>query len=69
MATRKYKPTSPARRQMSVAGFTEITKGKPERSLVRKLKRTGGRNNLGRITALRPGWTRSPTRSPWAPRM
>ncbi len=55
MATRKYKPTSPARRQMSVAGFTEITKGKPERSLVRKLKRTGGRNNLGRITSFQRG--------------
>ncbi|MFI3228871.1 MAG: 50S ribosomal protein L2 [Bacillota bacterium] len=50
MATIKYKPTSPARRNMSVSDFAEITSTKPERSLLAPVARTGGRNNTGRIT-------------------
>jgi len=44
MALRKYKPTSPGRRFMSVSSFDEITKSEPEKSLVEPLKKTGGRN-------------------------
>ena len=50
MAVIKYKPTSPARRNMSVSDFAEITCTKPEKSLIVSKSRTGGRNNLGRIT-------------------
>lgn len=55
MPVRKYKPTSPGRRQMSVSGFDEITKTKPEKSLLLPLKRTAGRNNIGRITTRHRG--------------
>ncbi len=55
MPVRKYKPTSPGRRQMSVSGFDEITKSKPEKSLLLPLKRTAGRNNIGRITTRHRG--------------
>src|SRR5271157_747473 len=50
MAVREYKPTSAGRRFMSVSSFEEITKKEPEKSLVVPRKRTGGRNNVGRIT-------------------
>lgn len=50
MAIKRYKPTSPARRFMSVSAFDEITSTKPERSLLETQSRTGGRNNNGRIT-------------------
>ncbi|MBR5987698.1 MAG: 50S ribosomal protein L2, partial [Clostridia bacterium] len=50
MAIKKYKPTSPARRGMSVSTFEEITKKTPERSLMVTLHKTGGRNATGRIT-------------------
>src|SRR3981081_2787307 len=50
MAIRKYKPTTPGRRGSSVADFTEITRSTPEKSLLRPLSKTGGRNNQGRIT-------------------
>lgn len=50
MAIRKYKPTSPGRRGSSVADFVEVTRSEPEKSLVRPLSKTGGRNNSGRIT-------------------
>ncbi|MFA5004524.1 MAG: 50S ribosomal protein L2 [Candidatus Omnitrophota bacterium] len=46
----KFKPTTPSRRHMSGPDFSEITKGKPERSLLLPLKKTGGRNAHGRIT-------------------
>jgi len=52
---KKYKPTSPGRRHGSVLDFTEITATKPEKALLRPLKKTGGRNNMGRITARRRG--------------
>lgn len=51
MAIRKHKPTSPGRRWMSVAAFEEITKKEPEKALTRILKKSGGRNVYGRITA------------------
>ena len=46
----KFKPTTPSRRHMSGPDFKEITKNKPERSLLLPLKKTGGRNAYGRIT-------------------
>lgn len=55
MAIRKLKPDTPSRRYMSVSSFDEITKKRPERSLTKPLKKTGGRNNLGRITSRRRG--------------
>ena len=55
MAIKRYKPTSPGRRGMSVSTFEEITKFTPERSLLEPKKRTGGRNNTGRITARHRG--------------
>ena len=50
MAIKRYKPTSPARRNMSVSDFAEITCTKPEKSLLVSKSRSGGRNNNGRIT-------------------
>lgn len=50
MPVKKYKPTTPGRRGMTVSSFEEITKSKPEKSLVVSLNKTGGRNNQGRIT-------------------
>lgn len=50
MAVRKFKPTSPAIRQMTVSTFEEITKKEPEKSLVVSLNRSGGRNSQGKIT-------------------
>ena len=50
MGIRKYKPTTPGRRGSSVADFTELTRSTPEKSLLRPLPKTGGRNSNGRIT-------------------
>jgi large subunit ribosomal protein L2 len=55
MAVKRYKPTTAGRRNMSVSGFDEITKDSPERALLSTVKRTGGRNNNGRITSRRRG--------------
>ena len=55
MALRKYKPTSPGRRFMTVSTFEEVTKTEPEKSLVAPLKKTGGRNSYGRITTRHQG--------------
>src|SRR5215211_2514077 len=55
MPIRRYKPTSPARRSMSVSTFEEITKKRPERSLIEPLKKHSGRNNRGRITTRHQG--------------
>jgi len=56
MGIRKYKPTSAGRRDASVSDFKELTKGaKPERKLLRKLTKTGGRNNQGKITTRHRG--------------
>lgn len=50
MGIKRFKPTSPGIRFMTVSTFEEITKDEPEKSLVVPLKSTGGRNNQGRIT-------------------
>lgn len=50
MAIKRFKPTSPARRFMTVSTFSEITTTKPEKSLLESKNRTGGRNANGRIT-------------------
>ena len=55
MAIRKYKPTTPGRRGSSVSDFAEITRSYPEKSLVRPLSKTGGRNVHGRITTRHKG--------------
>lgn len=55
MAVRKYKPTSPGRRNMSVSTFDEVTKSKPEKSLIEPLRRKAGRNNQGRLTVRHQG--------------
>lgn len=55
MPVKKYKPTSPGRRDMSVSTFAEITKSKPEKSLLRPLRKKGGRNNQGRLTMRHQG--------------
>jgi len=51
MGLKKFKPTSPAMRYKTVSDFADITKSEPEKSLLRPLKKTGGRNNQGRISA------------------
>lgn len=50
MSIRSYKPTTPSRRNMTNSTFEEITKSTPEKSLLSKLTKTGGRNNQGVIT-------------------
>src|SRR5882672_8805547 len=55
MAVKKYKPTSPGRRFMAVSSFDDVSKKAPEKSLLEPLKKTGGRNNNGRITTRHQG--------------
>jgi len=55
MAIKKYSPTSPARRFMTVSTFENITDKEPERSLIVPLKKKGGRNSYGRITVRHHG--------------
>ena len=55
MPTIKYKPTTPARRHMSVPSFEEVTKFTPEKSLLAKKKKNAGRNSYGRITVRHHG--------------
>lgn len=55
MPIKGFKPTSPARRQMTVSTFQEITAVEPEKSLVEPLKRKAGRNNQGRLTVRHKG--------------
>lgn len=55
MAIKTFKPTTPSRRYMTVSSFEEITKKEPEKSLLTKLHKTGGRNVNGRITSRRRG--------------
>ncbi|MDR1210209.1 MAG: 50S ribosomal protein L2 [Clostridiales bacterium] len=50
MGIKRYKPYTPSRRQMTTSDFAEITKSKPEKSLVKHLKKTAGRNAQGKIT-------------------
>ena len=51
MAIKTYKPTSPGRRFQTCSDFEEITASKPEKSLFRPLKKSGGRNVNGRMTS------------------
>ena len=55
MATVKYKPTTPSRRNMQAPSFEEVTKFSPEKSLITKKKKTAGRNSYGRITVRHHG--------------
>jgi large subunit ribosomal protein L2 len=55
MGIKQYKPTSAGRRFMSVSDFSEITRDEPEASLLRPLRKKGGRNNAGRITCRHRG--------------
>ncbi|MGI8981566.1 MAG: 50S ribosomal protein L2 [Pirellulaceae bacterium] len=56
MGIRQYNPTTPGRRGASVSDFKELTRGaKPEKSLLRRVKKKGGRNNQGRITVRHRG--------------
>jgi large subunit ribosomal protein L2 len=55
MALRKYKPTTPGRRGSSVSDFSEITRDRPERALVKKLTKKAGRNAYGRVTTRHRG--------------
>ena len=55
MPVRQYKPTSPGRRKSSVLDYSELTKKRPERSLVEGKRKKGGRSNQGRITARHRG--------------
>jgi large subunit ribosomal protein L2 len=56
MAVKNYKPTSPGRRGMSVSDFSEVTRRKPERSLMEgRVNRSGGRNTKGRTTSWHRG--------------
>src|SRR5690606_39520114 len=55
MGIRRYKPTTPGRRGASVADFAELTRSRPEKSLVRPISQKGGRNAYGRITTRHQG--------------
>lgn len=55
MGIKKFKPTTPSRRHMTVMSFDEITKTEPEKSLTVSLKSTGGRNAKGRLTVRHKG--------------
>ena len=55
MGVKKFKPTSPGRRDMSGSDFSEVSTAKPQKRLTRALRRSGGRNVYGRITVRRRG--------------
>jgi large subunit ribosomal protein L2 len=55
MALKKYKPTTPSRRGMTVSAFENVTRSKPERSLLDRRRRRAGRNSAGRITVRHRG--------------
>ena len=55
MAIKSYKPTTPSRRHMTVTDYRGLSKVKPEKSLLQKLKKTAGRNSYGRITVRHHG--------------
>lgn len=55
MAVKIYSPTTPGRRFMTGADFSELTSSQPEKSLLRPLKKSGGRNSRGRMTARHKG--------------
>lgn len=51
MPTKKYRPYTPSRRTMTTSDFAEVTRSTPEKSLIKPIKKSGGRNNRGRITS------------------
>ena len=55
MAIKKYKPTTPGRRGMTVTDYSALSKVAPERSLLEPMKKAAGRNNTGRITVRHHG--------------
>ena len=55
MAIKKYKPTTPGRRGMSVVDYSELTSTKPKKSLLKPQSSKAGRNNQGRITVRHRG--------------
>ena len=55
MAVKSFRPTTPGLRFKTVSSFEEITKSRPEKSLIESNKKSGGRNNRGRITSRRRG--------------
>ncbi len=55
MAVKNYKPTTPSRRNMSVVSYKDLSKGGPEKSLLRPLNKKSGRNSYGRITVRHRG--------------
>ena len=55
MPTKQYKPTSPGRRFMITSSYEEVTKGKPDRKLTAPIRKSGGRNATGRVTAFNRG--------------
>jgi len=55
MAVKSFKPTTPSLRFTTVSGFEEITKSTPEKSLLEPLRKSGGRNNLGKMTSRHRG--------------
>ena len=55
MAIKKYNPTSPGRRFQSVSDFADITTDTPQKSLLKSLRKSGGRNNRGQVTAWHRG--------------
>ncbi|MBR4304259.1 MAG: 50S ribosomal protein L2, partial [Clostridia bacterium] len=55
MAIKSYKPTTASRRHMTVTDYSELSKVKPEKSLLETLKKNAGRNSYGRITVRHQG--------------
>lgn len=55
MAIKKFKPTTPGRRGMTVTDYSGLSKVAPERSLLEPMKKAAGRNNTGRITVRHHG--------------
>ena len=55
MGIKVFKPTSPGRRNMTASDYSEITKSTPEKSLIEPIRKSGGRNNKGRITVRHRG--------------
>src|SRR5436190_9990570 len=55
MGIKRYKPTSPGRRQANVSDFSDITKSTPEKRLSVGTRKSGGRNNEGRVTTWKRG--------------
>ncbi|HUT44002.1 MAG TPA: 50S ribosomal protein L2, partial [Desulfobacterales bacterium] len=55
MSVKTYKPFTPSRRYITNSDFKEVTSTSPEKSLLKSLKKSGGRNSNGRITVRRRG--------------